>query len=621
MTTADAIDSVISAELPPDPSTLPAEQQEQARRLEAIVLTNMVHGPCGEANPNAACMRDGACSKWFPKKFSCTTIVDTEVHHPVYKRRSPAQGGRSITIMRGGREFVVDNSLIVPYSPYLSLRYNCHINVELCTDVGGVKYLLNYVHKGCDMTMAKSVVEGEERNEIEEYRNLRSVGSSEAAWHTFGFHISRNYPAVKPLRIHLENQQMVVFDEGSEEAAAESPRDTELMAFFDYNKKQKEAGSSEDFLRYVDFPEEFIYEQKTKSWRPRVRETETIGRVHSVSPASGDVFYLRMLLHNDHCRGKTSFLDLRTMPGEEEALETYKEVCRRLGLLQDDQEWDEALTEAEYTGLCPAIRELYVTILLFCEPSNPRQLFDNHWLQWSEDFQHRARVNRREELDQDQLRTLVLVDIEQRLQSWEKSLDQYGLPTPTEDELQQVEQEVELRLPALIREELDFDWQEMSELANTRRGQYTPEQLEIYNTVMDRISSNHPLVMFINARGGCGKTFLLNGILAAVRSGEPGGCVALAMATTGIAANLLMLGRTFHSRMKAPLTPSDEGVFNITSQSVLADLIRKAKVLLIDESTVLDKSQLQMMDRTLQDLTGMEEPFGNKVVLLSGDFR
>ena len=82
--------------------------------------------------------------------------------------------------------------------------------------------------------------------------------------------------------------------------------------------------------------------------------------------------------------------------------------------------------------------------------------------------------------------------------------------------------------------------------------------------------------MFISARGGCGKTFLLNAILDTVRSLEPGGCVALAMATTGIAAQLLHLGRTFHSRLKAPLHPTEESTLNITAQSSLAKLVRWA---------------------------------------------
>ena len=115
---------------------------------------------------------------------------------------------------------------------------------------------------------------------------------------------------------------------------------------------------------------------------------------------------------------------------------------------------------------------------------------------------------------------------------------------------------------------------------------FTSEQSGIFNTVMDAVRHQKSLWAFIYARGGCGKTFLLNAILSAVRSSEGGGCVALAMATTGIAANLLKLGRTYHSRLKAPLTPTDESMLQISAQSSLAKLVRMAKLLLIDESTI-----------------------------------
>jgi hypothetical protein len=41
---------------------------------------------------------------------------------------------------------------------------------------------------------------------------------------------------------------------------------------------------------------------------------KVIGRIHTVNPVAGEVFYLRILLHNDHCRGKTSFQDLKVTP-------------------------------------------------------------------------------------------------------------------------------------------------------------------------------------------------------------------------------------------------------------------------------------------------------------------
>ena len=54
----NAIDTVFSAEIPDriiDP------------HLYTIVIANMIHGPCGEHNPSPVCMKNGPCSKGFPK--------------------------------------------------------------------------------------------------------------------------------------------------------------------------------------------------------------------------------------------------------------------------------------------------------------------------------------------------------------------------------------------------------------------------------------------------------------------------------------------------------------------------------------------------------------------------
>ena len=49
-------------------------------------------------------------------------------------------------------------------------------------------------------------------DEIADYIDLRSVGSSEASWHIFSFNIAKKYPAVYALRVHLEHEQNIVFD-------------------------------------------------------------------------------------------------------------------------------------------------------------------------------------------------------------------------------------------------------------------------------------------------------------------------------------------------------------------------------------------------------------------------
>ena len=49
------------------------------------------------------------------------------------------------------------------------------------------------------------------RNEVKEYQDFRSFGAAEAAWRIFEFPMSKRYPSVKRLPIHLEKQQPVYF--------------------------------------------------------------------------------------------------------------------------------------------------------------------------------------------------------------------------------------------------------------------------------------------------------------------------------------------------------------------------------------------------------------------------
>ena len=142
--------------------------------------------------------------------------------------------------------------------------------------------------------------------------------------------------------------------------------------------------------------------------------------------------------------------------------------------------------------------------------------------------------------------------------------------------------------PATFRAELDFDVPELRNQANRLERDLTDEQRDIYNSVITAVKDNTSLSLFIVARGGCGKTYLLNTILKKVRSLNDQGSIALAMATTGIAANLLHMGRTFHSRLKAPLQPKNDSVLNITVQSTLAKVVQQSKLMIIDEAPMLD---------------------------------
>ena len=88
--------------------------------------------------------------------------------------------------------------------------------------------------------------------------------------------------------------------------------------------------------------------------------------------------------------------------------------------------------------------------------------------------------------------------------------------------------------------------------------------------ILDSDEPQH--LFFINAPGGYGKTFLMETLLSSVRAV---GKIALAVASSGIAAELLEGGRTAHSRFKIPIPISNESVCSISLQSSHAELMRK----------------------------------------------
>lgn len=131
--TVDDIDACVSAELPiaPESGDFASHDEyliacDNYHDLVELIVSNLVHHDC-EHNPNASCKEDGVCKGGFPKPFTTETTRSESQIYPIYRRRSPAQGGATYT-MRNGRE--VDNRWVVPHSPYLAKKYKCHMNVR-----------------------------------------------------------------------------------------------------------------------------------------------------------------------------------------------------------------------------------------------------------------------------------------------------------------------------------------------------------------------------------------------------------------------------------------------------------------------------------------------------------
>jgi len=79
----------------------------------------------------------------------------------------------------------------------------------------------------------------------------------------------------------------------------------------------------------------------------------------------------------------------------------------------------------------------------------------------------------------------------------------------------------------------------------------TTDQQEVYDYFCSMIDRNEGGILFLDAPGGTGKTFLINLILAKLQSE---GKIALATASSGgIAATFLNGGCTLHGTFKVPL--------------------------------------------------------------------
>ena len=137
---------------------------------------------------------------------------------------------------------------------------------------------------------------------------------------------------------------------------------------------------------------------------------------------------------------------------------------------------------------------------------------------------------------------------------------------------------------------------------------------------MKAIDNGNGGLFFLDAPGGTGKTFLMSLILATVRARSD---IAVAVASSGIAATLLEGCRTAHSTLKLPLNlqTTEQPTCNIAKHSAMAKVLVASKIIIWDECTMAHKRALEALDRTLKDLRNDSRHFGGAMILLSGDFR
>ena len=97
--------------------------------------------------------------------------------------------------------------------------------------------------------------------------------------------------------------------------------------------------------------------------------------------------------------------------------------------------------------------------------------------------------------------------------------------------------------------------------------------------------------------------------------------IAIAVATSGIAATLLHGGKTAQGHLKLPIVYSDGCCWNVSAQSAEAHLFLETHLFVWDEATMAHRYLHEAFDKGMRDIMGNDEPFGGKNVIFSGDFR
>ena len=357
-------------------------------------------------------------------------------------------------------------------------------------------------------------------------------------------------------------------------------------------------------------------------------KSESIGRLPFLTPAHGDIYYLRCLLCHEHSKGKKPFVGLRTCRGQ--VMKTYKDVCYELGLLQDDREWRKCLEEADIECTPRRLREVFATIVVFNRPADVYTLlFDfsdklgGDYLRDAQDYDIA--------IEPEVFVNSVVILIEKELEMMDLTRSQIDLIFG-EHCLNEIQREqVTMFFQALqeAKEQTNHiqnntnpyqnrvPLETLQELSN-RISTLTDEQKEFVDYAEERISNSLQVLAFVNADAGTGKTYTLNTFVARMLLV---GKQVLCCAFTGIASILLLNGCTFHSHFKASLDVEAKRGLDIKKKTKLALYLVKTDIIVIDEATQLHKNFLEDLNDTLRDLKGNDVSFGGVSIVLAGDFK
>ncbi|KAF1872320.1 hypothetical protein Lal_00016618 [Lupinus albus] len=450
--------------------------------------------------------------------------------------------------------------------------------MEWCNQSTSIKYLFKYINKGYDRitVVIESAENGRslnERNidEVKQYLDCRYISLSEACWGIFGFPIHGRQPAIKRLYFHLPGEHHVYFNDNNEiDNILSRPTVSESMftSWMEANKQYPEGRN----LCYGQYVSKFVYKPRKSGY--------TIGRLIWVSPCTGELYYLRMIL--TVVKGATCYEDIRTVSNIQYS--TFRNGCFAMGILQDDREYIKALKKTYDWGSGFYVRKLFVKMLLSTSMNKLDHVWEETW-KWlcgaeSKKFERLSPM------------------------SYPKGYITSQLGN------------------RLIYDELNYDTTELKDNFNILFQSLTDEQCKIFKIVMQTVNQEQGCMFFLYSYGGTGKTHMWRTLTYALRSQKQ---IVLTVASSDIASLLLPGGRTTHSKFKILVLSIENSICNIHQGSELAGILKQTKLIIWDEAHMSHKFCIEALDKSLGDIMGTTTNdsiiFGGNVVIFCGDFR
>jgi hypothetical protein len=201
---------------------------------------------------------------------------------------------------------------------------------------------------------------------------------------------------------------------------------------------------------------------------------------------------------------------------------------------------------------------MFASMLMFCEVTNPIQLWDAHWEFLSDDIEamtHRERDDPAVTLSEDVLKDRALYEIDQVLIRNGHRLEDF----PTFPKFNYV-------LPVhgknrLVQKELAYDQHSLTIDVDNVEDRFNDDQCNTYETILNAVTNKEGKLFFVYRNGGIDKTFVWTTFLSCLRRQ---GKIMLVVASSRIASLLLMGGKTAQSRFKILIDLHDESTYNIT---------------------------------------------------------